>query len=874
MRNRTSSLAAPGAGHATTLAATAPASAITPASAGIPVSGSDTLAISRVTSWRMDAIGCITILILTGLVSWHRLWLQNGLAHLDIPTFYLPWYAFMGDHLRHLDLPGWNPHVFSGTAFAGDPQSGWMYFPAMIFFTFLDAVRAYEVLLIFHLALAGLATYAFARVIGLGVIASLVAAFAYEFGPFVNHISCCLIHVQLAAWIPVALLGIELLFRASTWSARAAAWVLVGFAVSQMMSGWVGQGAYNGLLVVGSYMAYRCIFTSIMGAITHRERIARLIVDGAGVLIFAFGLAAAGLLPRLDVVERTNLAGGEYEGFETDKYAGGWRVITFFDRMLSDDNGFRSLVFYLGAPTIALLVIAPFLAGRRYRVPYFLVMTTLVSILTLKQTPVHDLFFLLPRFEVLHSHVPSRILAVQWIGPAMLAGAAAEALLREPNRRRIRQAAVFGVGMWALGVFTLIALTRGISWTTIAFAFVTCGVVAAFALPGVWAKRGVSGVTAPHALLGIALVILVVADPAGRGLVDTLLTDQQNELLALPSGPVDRDAVPINASRTDEGGAGEFLQTKQAEGENVRYIGYDYTLKEAGNGYPSTYREYYWLTEAQDILVNARAMPLRIEDAQGYNPMQLSRYINAILFANHQEQNYHDSQFMPEGLESPILDMLSVKYIIIPNKIPPGRPRPEISTLIATHREVFRNDTIRVLENPHALAKAWTVHDVQVASANFGLLMIDQGFADPRVTAFIEPGNERPFMAAPAVGQADVVKITHDGADQMRIDVDMAAPGMLVVSETYDPGWNAYVDGKRTDLYAVNGVLKGISVPAGHHKIELVYEPASLHWGIVTSWIFIGLSLLILVVWGISAVRSTGGRRTRAANSAASPAPA
>src|SRR5215217_6511702 len=170
-------------GRATSYAASAPAPAapaLRPARTATPESSDRTSAFAGVAHWRPDLIATVTILLMTALVAWHRLWLQHGLAHLDIPTYYLPWYAYMGEHLRAFDIPGWNPHLFSGTAFAGDPQSGWMYAPSMLFFTFVESVRAYEAFLIFHLALAGLSTYAFARVVGLRPIAALAAAVAYE----------------------------------------------------------------------------------------------------------------------------------------------------------------------------------------------------------------------------------------------------------------------------------------------------------------------------------------------------------------------------------------------------------------------------------------------------------------------------------------------------------------------------------------------------------------------------------------------------------------------------------------------------------------------------------------------------------------------
>ena len=682
-------------------------------------------------------------------------------------------------------------------------------------------------------------------------MAGIAAAFAFEFGPLVNHISCCLIHVQLAVWIPVALLGIELMMRSMTWSGRAAAWCLTAFAVSQMLAGWVGQGAYNGLLVVGGYLAYRLIFTAVIGVITWRQRLVRLVVDGAAVLALGIGLSAAGLLPRLDVVEHTNLAGGEYSGHEVDAYSSGWSFVNFVNHMLSDDNGFRSLTYYLGVPVIALALMGTYLARTRFRAPYFAGVTAFASIMSLHPTMFHELVYaVLPRYESLHEHVPNRVLAIQWIGPAMLAGIAIDMLSRETSRERVKRAAIVGFSAVGLGIFTLVVTDSGITFTSIAFALVTCGIVAALVYPTIWATRHPDKPFGRTPLVfGGLLTLLIFLDPAGRGLVETLNTGMDAELLAIPTGPVDRDAVPINASKTDPDGAGELFQQLEASGEHFRYIGYDYSLYQSGNGYPSTYREYYWLPEAQAILVNARAMPLEIEDAQGYNPMQLTNYSNAVLFANHEEQNYHDSQFMAEGLDSPILDLLNVRYIVIPNEIPPGRPRPDIMEATAAFPEVFRNDTIRVLERPAALPRAWIVHDTREATPNFSLLMIDAGIVDPGEIAFLEPGAETPVLVAPDDPATEQVTILHDGADEMELQVDLATDGLLLVSQTYDSGWNAYVDGKQVDLLQANGVIQAVPVPAGEHAVKLVYEPVSLRVGIMISAVVAALMLAIVAAY-------------------------
>src|SRR5687767_7360516 len=65
--------------------------------------------------WLPDLVGIVGVLVVTALLAWHRLWLENGLAYLDVVTFYMPWYAHLGEAVRAFDIPGWNPYQFSGT---------------------------------------------------------------------------------------------------------------------------------------------------------------------------------------------------------------------------------------------------------------------------------------------------------------------------------------------------------------------------------------------------------------------------------------------------------------------------------------------------------------------------------------------------------------------------------------------------------------------------------------------------------------------------------------------------------------------------------------------------------------------------------------
>jgi hypothetical protein len=808
-------------------------------------------------AWLPDGLGIAGVLLVTALLAWHRLWLENGLAYLDIATFYMPWYAHLGEAVRALDIPGWNSYVFSGTPFAGDPQSGWWYFPAMAIFSIFEPVPAYQAFIIFHLALAGVTTYILSRMFGLQVIPSLAAGVAYQSGPFVSHVSCCLIHVQLAAWVPTALIGVEMTVRGKHFNRRALGWVVTGFAMSQMIAGWPGQGMYNGCLLTGAYLAFRILFSRENGVLGWRDRIVRLVGDSAGVLSFAMLWAAAGILPRIDIVSRTNVAWGEYDGFETDSYASGWQVYTVLDRLFTDNNGYRSLLFYLGAPVIVLMIVGVVLSWRRPWVQFLTAATILTSMMTLKRNLLHEVVFLLPRYEELHSHVPSRILAIQWIGPVILAATGLNALMQSPERSRILNAVGAGFGIWAAVILLLQVGDRPVSLATVGAGCLTAGFIGLFAIvttpPGDRYSRFV-----PRAQAGLAvlLIVLILGDPAGLRLISTLDTGQtMSEVIRVPTGPISRQAVSDNDSATDPGGAGEFLQDKQAAGEYFRFFGYDNVLQQAGEGYPSTYREHFGNPIAIDILVNARAMRLHLHDVQGYNPVQLRNYVAYLNELNGAMQNYHDAQILPGGLSSPLLNILNARYIVIPNDAVGTRPREDMMLLVASYSEVFRNDSVRVLENPNAMPRVWMVHDVVSAQSDqIPDLLETEGF-DPGATVILEPGAGEIPTEQPADPSKESVEIVAYEEDRVVLKVHAEAAGVVVLSETYDKGWHAHVDGDKAPVNQAYGVIRSIPVDAGDHTIVLTYDPWSLRYGFYLSLLGAALSLAVVGAFVVSRLR-------------------
>jgi hypothetical protein len=71
---------------------------------------------------------------------------------------------------------------------------------------------------------------------------------------------------------------------------------------------------------------------------------------------------------------------------------------------------------------------------------------------------------------------------------------------------------------------------------------------------------------------------------------------------------------------------------------------------------------------------------------------------------------------------------------------------------------------------------------------------------------------------------------------------------LLVVAESFHPGWRAEIDGRPTPILRVNGDFFGCAVPAGRHEVRLVFRPASLRYGKAISVLGLGLTAGLFLI--------------------------
>jgi uncharacterized membrane protein YfhO len=71
---------------------------------------------------------------------------------------------------------------------------------------------------------------------------------------------------------------------------------------------------------------------------------------------------------------------------------------------------------------------------------------------------------------------------------------------------------------------------------------------------------------------------------------------------------------------------------------------------------------------------------------------------------------------------------------------------------------------------------------------------------------------------------------------------------ILILTDSFYPGWKAYVDGTETAIVRANHFYRAVRLPGGEHQVEFRYEPWSFKLGAVISLATLFIMVLISIV--------------------------
>lgn len=235
----------------------------------------------------------------------------------------------------------------------------------------------------------------------------------------------------------------------------------------------------------------------------------------------------------------------------------------------------------------------------------------------------------------------------------------------------------------------------------------------------------------------------------------------------------------------------------------------------------------------------------RLFEAQGFDamtPRRIEDIVGAIGSGRAVGMGFLDNPLAVHGDEplspikvvrSPAFDLLGVRYVVVGPRDPSPRPGLVLD---------YEGPEARVWRNDAALPRAFVVFNGRCVDDRAGLRLIREGrlrFRDEVLLADCD----RPRMTGPSgTGSATIERYA---ATAVTIAVTMDVPGYLVLTDTWFPGWRARLDGGDVPIVRADHAFRAVWLPAGQHRVEFVYRPASLWIGLIVTGIAAPLVLLL-----------------------------
>ncbi len=170
-----------------------------------------------------------------------------------------------------------------------------------------------------------------------------------------------------------------------------------------------------------------------------------------------------------------------------------------------------------------------------------------------------------------------------------------------------------------------------------------------------------------------------------------------------------------------------------------------------------------------------------------------------------------------------------------------GRTGAHKSLVVSPAYRLVHSGDVKIYENLENLPRAFTVHRARISEA--ALEAIKEKAFDPGQEVILSQGPVGHLEEGKA---QDRVSIVSYQPERVEVQVHLGAPGYLVLTDAYYPGWRALVDGKPAKIERADYYFRAIYLEEGEHTIEFVYAPLSLKVGVAIS-----LSCLVLVILGL-----------------------
>jgi hypothetical protein len=793
--------------------------------------------------------GAILILFLVVVLFFSKTFFFQKLYYIrDLYGVGYQWMHLVIEMLKAGYVPLWNPYQLSGVPHLANPGSMSLYpLNLLLCLTGLTG-STYIYFLILHIFLAGVFFYVLMRHWNCSPIPALLAASSYMLSGYAVDFE----FNPPFAWIPLIFLFLDKALNPKPWtekklptpfSSLPSILLAGGFLSLQLLTGGI-EVVFFTLLALGLYVGFMSLwgskdrFKSFM-----KNTVIFILIIGIGI-----SLAMVQFLPSRELaLQSARVKGLDYEAasshalhlvslieFFIPHFFGEKTDAPFWGEPFYDNHYAYFISIYFGVSTLLLGMLT--LACLRHKlVFYLLVLLVLSIILTLgPYTPIHYLVYQYVPFMG-GLRIPVKYLVLTTFAASALGGLGAQILLIEKERSNrphlLRSLKKIGFFFFCLGLLLLTfllvdSLSQGVLFQRIFGGYVSLEKLQE-AIPYVHKEIFTSSI---FLLAGALIVILTAASKLNPGisgiiLIFMVVTDLFSAHIHLHP--------TVTEPFYSEPPAVINLFDKDAR--LYRFYRYSHGIPEIPDFVrDDPLKRYTWF---KNTLFPYYSVQNHLYDVAGtfsLRPMDYGLLLHALEIA-------------PLSAKLNLLNLLNVRYLLSFSPLKDERLRP-----IA----FFPDLKMGVYENTAYLPRAYAVPRSRTVKKGVEALntFIRDDF-NPREEVVLEEEQEarRDFQISnrslrsskesslrePFVSKVYVVDYS---PTRVTVETETSQEGYLVFADSYYPGWNAYVDGQKTEILRANYLLRAVTLESGAHTVQFKYEPSSYKIGLF-------LSLMTFMVW-------------------------
>ncbi len=243
-----------------------------------------------------------------------------------------------------------------------------------------------------------------------------------------------------------------------------------------------------------------------------------------------------------------------------------------------------------------------------------------------------------------------------------------------------------------------------------------------------------------------------------------------------------------------------------------------------------------------------------IPSLEGYDAMHKRRFGEFISFLSNGQMNMPSRSVANLDKHGPYiqqaLELLGVRFYL--HKFSDGRfawayPFWEYPQ----YRSIWKDETYELFENANAYPRAFLASNYKVVTDKLEILQtLFSNTINRNDTLILE--DKPPIEPKAGKGDANIASYTPEEVVVMTTS-DVAK--LLFLSDSYDKGWSASIDGISTPISRANYTFRAVSLPSGEHRVVFRYHPESFRWGTI-----VGVVSLFIIVFGSLCIKKYENR--------------